>query len=253
MKYYIFQLALLLSLQLCMAQSGYEAKLSLKNGVKIKGGIVESFNEEYLKLKVTNRADPILIRYDHIRKIQFTGGHFEEGDEIEYKVQGRAGIQTKTFYHELRGGLLFGEENVSGSIHTLNGYQFSQHLGTGVGLGLNKFGNYISLPVYATVKGYLKNDKVCPFYFGDVGYGFTWRNNNDVDGYLVENVEGGLYWQLGVGYQLNYPKSAFVCTLGYLQQRSKADYIYQYWALDGVEVSEKRTIRRVSLSVGILF
>ena len=134
-----------------------------------------------------------------------------------------------------------------------NGYQFNRYLGTGFGIGMNKFGNYISLPIYATVKGYIKDSKICPFYFGDVGYGFAWRNEKEGNGYMSDNVKGGLYWQLGAGYQFNFYKSALVITLGYVNQNSKADYTYLYWAMDGVEVSEKRLLRRVNFSVGFLF
>jgi len=122
-----------------------------------------------------------------------------------------------------------------------------------LGIGLNRYGNYTSLPLYATVKGYLFDRNISPFYFGDIGYGFAWRNNKELDGYDVDNVKGGLYWQLGAGYQLNYYKSSLVFTLGYSLQSSTADYTYQYWAVDGVEVSEKRIIRRISFTVGFLF
>jgi hypothetical protein len=149
--------------------------------------------------------------------------------------------------------LLFGDENISGGLQTINGYQFSQYLGTGIGVGMNKFGNYISLPIYASIKGYILDRKVSPFYFGDVGYGLAWASDKTHEGYSINNVKGGVYWQLGAGYQFNFYNNSFVITLGYVNQNSTAEYEYDYWAIDGVEISEKRLLRRVNLSIGFLF
>lgn len=255
MKYrvaqFIFLLVFLISFS-GWSQTNKQAKIYLTNGVKISGAIIESFDDTFLQVKISSQQDPILLKYDRIKKIHFKG-RGTLYDSIEEKITTLPGIQLNTFYHELRGGLLLGEENVSGTIHTINGYQFNQYLGTGLGVGLNRFGNYISLPIYASVKGYIKNQKVSPFYFGDIGYGFAWKTNEEQDGFIVDNVQGGLYWQLGAGYQINFYKSALVFTLGYVQQNSKADYTYQYWAVDGVEVSEKRLLRRINLSFGFLF
>ena len=127
-------------------------------------------------------------------------------------------------------------------------------MGAGLGLGLNKFGNYLAVPIYATVKGYVFDKKVAPFYFADLGYGMAWNNHKNEEVFELDNVQGGLYWQLGIGYQINFYNSSFVLALGYVNQDSKADYIYHRpWDIDNVEITEKRLLRRFNFSVGFLF
>jgi len=233
-------------------QATKPAKIFLKNGAKIEGAIIGSFDDSRLFFSI-NGDDSIAMRYDYIRKIQFKGkgSAYSEFDE---KLAENPSIKRAAFYHEFRTGLLFGEDQVSFAVHTLNGYQFNQYLGTGLGIGLNTFGDYLTMPIYATVKGYILDRKVSPFYFGDVGYGFAWRNNNNADYYQVSNLKGGYYWQLGMGYQVNFFNSAFVMAIGYTNQNSQADYEYYpgYWGGTNFEVSEKRLLRRVSLTVGFL-
>jgi hypothetical protein len=236
-----------------IAQENRETKIYLKNGVRIKGAILESTTNAAINVRIENQVDPVAIKYDHIKKIKFRGYGFLNED-IDKRIDSAPGLQINSFYHELRGGLLFGDENVDVSIHSLNGYQFNKYLGTGLGVGVNKFGNYVTLPIYATIKGYLMDRAVSPFYFGDIGYGFAWDTNKNKDFYIVEDVQGGLYWQLGVGYQFNFYKSALVLSLGYVNQQSSADYTtFGWWGVGDIEVSEKRLLRRMSFSVGILF
>jgi hypothetical protein len=246
----------MLSLGCCWITSYGQAtntvKIFLKNGAKVEGAIIGSFDENRLYFTV-NGDDSIAMKYDYIRKIQFKGkgSAFRAFDE---KIASNPSIKTDAFYHEFRTGLLFGEDQVSFAVHSMNGYQFNQYLGTGLGIGLNTFGDYLSMPIYATVKGYILDRKVSPFYFGDIGYGFAWHNNNNSDYYRVSNLKGGYYWQLGLGYQVNFFNSAFTMAIGYANQDSQADYDYNpgWWGGTGYEVSEKRLLRRVSLTVGFL-
>jgi hypothetical protein len=256
MKYYfllIIFLAGYVSPNEGIAQENRATKIYLKNGVRIKGAILESTTNTAIKVRIENQIEPVAIKYDHIKKIKFRGyGNLNE--EMDNRIGSVPGLHLNSFYHEIRGGLLFGEENLDVSIHSLNGYQFSKYLGTGLGVGVNKFGNYVTLPIYATIKGYLKDGSVSPFYFGDIGYGFAWDTNKNKDFYIVDDVQGGLYWQLGFGYQFNFYKSALVLSLGYINQESSADYrTMNWWGTGDIEVSEKRLLRRVSFTVGILF
>ncbi len=255
MKYSFFSIALFFLLLVSLngvAQVNKQAKIVLKNGIKIKGGIVQSFDDS--KLKVTlGDSNVFLIRFDHIKKISFQG-YGEVSDNFGEKLNNPPSLKIESFYHEIKGGLLFGEDNVGVSLQTINGYQFSKYLGTGLGIGINKYGNYLTMPVYATIKGYLSDKKVSPFYFGDVGYGFAWKTNKNEDQFELNNVTGGLYWQIGLGYQINFYNSSMVFSLGYINQDSKADYIYyRPWDIDDVEISERRILRRFAFSVGFLF
>lgn len=255
MKHHFFKIILFVLLALSIqahAQVNQKAKIVLKNGIKINGGIVDSFDDKWLKVNIDS-SNIILIRYDHIKKIVFKGNNNPIGDSEELSAL-QSSLNIESFYHEFRGGLLIGEENTSFTVQTINGYQFSKYLGTGLGLGINKYGNYITLPIYATVKGYLYDKKVSPFYYGDIGYGFAWQSNKNENMFELDNVQGGLYWQLGLGYQVNFHNSAMTFTLGYSNQDSKAEYTYfSGWDINSVKVSERRILRRFALSIGFLF
>ncbi|MCK5210718.1 MAG: hypothetical protein KAQ79_21960, partial [Cyclobacteriaceae bacterium] len=143
MKFHFFPIALLFFFAFSIkihAQIDKKVKISLKNGVKIKGGIVESFDDSLLKVKIDD-STTFIIRYDIIAKISFKDFGNVHSDFNE-KLSNPPSLKTESFYHEIRGGLLFGEENVNVSLQTINGYQFNKYLGTGLGLGFNKFGNY---------------------------------------------------------------------------------------------------------------
>lgn len=257
MRYKFFLLSLLLVLTISIdivAQVDRQVKVKLNNGVKIKGAIVESLDDSYLKVRIDD-STTFLIRYNQINKINFKGYGNVNGN-YKKRLSNPPTLQTETFYHELRGGLLFGEEIVNVTLQTINGYQFNKYLGTGLGLGVSKYGNITTMPLYAQVKGYLFDTKVSPFYYGDIGYGFAWNTNNNEDLIELENVQGGLYWQLGLGYQINFYNSSMTFAFGYSSQDSKVEYIYyRPWdsSINDFNVSERRILRRLTFSIGFLF
>lgn len=245
---------LFIGLILCaqvQAQVNKRVKIVLNDGMIFKGVLIESFNENALKLSI-DTSNIILIGYDRIKSINFAN-YRKIKSNFEKHVSEHSFLERSPFYHELRVGMLVGEETSSFTAQTINGYQLNKYLGAGVGVGLNTYGNYRTIPVYISAKGYLFDKKVSPYYFGDVGYGFAWKTNKNENMFEVENMKGGVYWQLGLGYQVNFYNSAIVFTLGYLNQLSKIDYTYSGgWDVSEVEVSEKRNLRRVALSIGFL-
>ena len=255
MKNCIFIITILLTFACSnriFAQQGEQAKVILKNGVKISGGIVGTFDEDKINI-VLSDSERLLIRYDHIKKIRFRKYGALQGD-ISNKIQEPPSLRLDSYFHEIRGSLLFGEENLGVGLNTINGYQFSKFLGAGLGIGINKYGNYLAVPIYAQIRGYLYDRKVSPFYFGDIGYGQAWNNDKNNDVFELDNVKGGLYWQVGLGYQINFYNNSLTLALGYINQDSRADYVYyRPWDIDDVEVSERRVLRRVKFSVGFLF
>lgn len=234
------------------AQEGQQVKVFLKNGVKIKGAVVHTFDENKLVVNVMG-SDKLLIQYNHIKKVRFKK-YGVLRDDFDTSLQNPPKLKVNSYFHELRGSLLFGEETQGVALNTINGYQFNKFLGAGLGIGINKYGNYLAMPIYAQVKGYVFEKKVSPFYFGDIGYGYAWNTNKNQDVFELDNVKGGLYWQIGLGYQINFYNNSMVFSLGYINQVSKADYVYyRPWSIDDVEVSEKRILRRFAFSVGFLF
>lgn len=256
MRYISFFLAFGLLLFIVVntyAQDNKQVRILLKNGVKIKGALVESFDEDKLKVSIDSSSNLLVIPFDRINNISFKG-YGRINDKFKKRLENPPSLKVNSFYNEIRGGLMFGEDALNVALHSINGYQFSKYLGTAVGIGVNKYGNYVTMPLYAQIKGYLSEKKVSPFYFGDIGYGFAWKTSKNEDQFELDNLKGGLYWQLGLGYQINFYNSSMTFSLGYVSQDSKAEYVYyRPWDIDDVEISERRLLRRVVFSVGFLF
>ncbi len=254
-----FLLIFLLQNQL-NAQDLQKAKITLINGTRIEGYVVESMHDKYIKIDVIDN-DPLIINYHVIRKIRFYQGKNDSSiNEPSSLTQFTPGIKTKVFFHEVTGNLMFGQDNLDVALHTVNGYQYNRYLGAGIGLGIEHLQDYSAMPVYAQVKGYLFDRKVTPFYFGDIGYAFAWGNSQPNMNYENFKVHGGLYWQLGIGYQLNFPKGGMVFKFGYRNQSVKTQYSYlnPWYTFDSitsnsVEVQEDLVLRRFVLGIGFLF
>lgn len=227
-------------------------KIKLNNGTKIKNAQDITFEKEHLKTNFSGNEE-VMIRYDHIKKIRFK----EAGKikDVSYEEPfAFPALQINTFFHEIRGGLLMGENHVSATLQTINGYQFNRYLGTGLGLGINTFKQQITMPIYLSAKGYLFDKHISPFYFGDLGYGFAWNSKGFEDQTVPEKVQGGYYWQLGVGYQINYNNNSLVFAFGYLNQDTKTEFTYQNpWSGLPEKISEQRLHRRFSFTIGFLF
>lgn len=235
-----------------LAQGKKPVKIYLNNGAKINGAIVDSFDENFINIRLETQTEPIRLKYDHIKKIKF-GSYGSANKALNEKIGYSQGLELKRFFHDVKLGGLFGDEYVNVSFQTVNGYQFNKFLGVGLGAGVNNFEYYTTVPVYASVKGFLMDKKISPFYFGDIGYGFAWDRDNNQDVMALENVHGGIYWQVGVGYQINFSSSAMAFYLGYLNQKVGADYAYYNWGVGNVDVSEERTLRPITFSVGFTF
>ncbi len=244
-----------------MAQIPGMAKVRLKNGTVIKGNVFDSYDGSYVKIRLDPTQPVTYVRYEDIRKIIFrdkSGFHTLKVKDEKPEIQ-KIGLKDHSFYHELKGGILFGEDNTSITLHNINGYQFKRYLAPGLGIGFDRYGSYRTVPLYAHIKGYLLDRKVAPYYFADIGYGFAWYNSTNDEAYDVTNVHGGLYWQAGIGYRFSYPHAAMLFTLGYKNQTAGLNYVFDQrrWveiADDAsVEVSEKRILRRVAFTIGFLF
>src|SRR5690606_27491883 len=116
-----------------------------------------------------------------------------------------------------------------------------------------------SLPIYLQPRLYLKNGKVSIYYFTGIGYGPAWMNSENKNAYEKIDVKGGLTGHAGIGYQINFSKSALSFVLGYKLQKVTTHYEYfspgyDVWfpsePIKTMDMEEKRLVRRVFLTVG---
>lgn len=243
-------LGLLLVYKPVQAQDKTPVTVYLKNGKVLQGAIITSIFDEYLTLEI-DEVTHLDIQFDKIKSIYF-GKYIEE-------VKDKPAFEPKTgFLHAADIGLLFGNNaygsGSSLSVNVVNSFQFNPCLGTGLGFGLDLHGDITTLPVYASLKGVFTKKKVTPYYFLNAGYAFAWasENHNAIE---FDKVKGGWLLQPGFGYQFNMAQSALLIGLGYRVQKMTLDYHTPSWGWGNGDIfyHEERTLRRLSLSIGISF
>lgn len=226
-------------------------RIKLQSGEVVKGRIMEFDTEDGLHLQMQDGRTMWLDQGD-IKKITFR------------KLPAQASTFQKTaynplsvgrFYHQLQTGLLLGNKDADLALHAVNGYMFNQYLGTGAGIGLDRYSEYTVMPLYVQVKGFLRDHRVAPFYYANAGYGFAWHDSPE-----GADVQGGLYWEAGMGYQVQFRPFSLTCTLGYRNASARRDFDspeYDVWSSryypSGMDISEKTFFRRFYIGVGLLF
>lgn len=246
----ILILGLLLVYKPVQAQEKTPVTVYLKNGKVLQGAVITSIFEEYLTLEI-DEVTHLNIQLNKIKSIYF-GKYTREG-KTKPAFEPKVG-----FIHAADIGLLFGNNaygsGSSPSVNIVNSFQFNSYVGTGLGLGLDLHGNITTLPVYVNLKGALTKKKVTPYYFLNAGYAFAWDSEND-SFIEYDKVQGGWLLQPGFGYQFNMAQSALLVGLGYRIQKMTLDYHTSSWGWGNSDIfyHEERTLRRLSLSVGITF
>ncbi|GEM_PF-2272383 len=255
-------LILLMLMSTSTSQAQSFAKINLRNYTKLKGNILQSFDSTGIILSVD--GTPMHIPYSQIRTIKL---NYKKRDEFKaFRDQIASEDYSfpqfeKGYYHSIGLGVISGSDYSNLSASLVNGYKFHKHLHTGLGVNYDRYDRFSAIPIYAEAKGFVKEGKFVPFYFGHIGYGFTVEDSRDE--YYNESFEstGGLYWKIGLGYQVNFYKTALALSIGYGNQNSTSEYLSNYyypsyssyWPGPPTEVSEKRSLRRVDVKINLLF
>lgn len=263
------RIPILLVLFLCLGQSiAYgqqyisKAKVVIVNREVLRGYLFEPWTGGNISLKITGKTSVEIDSAD-IKKVKLVGlkGSQTYNNVTSRSRNGEFG-KKEGFYHQIYTGLSFGEIDVNPSIGMINGYRFNQLFALGLGVSYDRFASAAALPVYLQSRLYIKNDKTSLFYFTDVGYGAAWQNRERSSDWEQIKTTGGLMGQAGIGYQINFSKSALNFTLGYKLQKMKTHaeyYSYPYDPFGNLkdtapskfrEIEERRLIRRVAFTVG---
>lgn len=246
----VFALLLSAFITACAQEMEQEAAIYLKNGSVIRGKLVMSMFDDYMTVK---KGDTEFeeIWYNKIDRIVFGKDVVKPGDTIP-------AFYTKPgFMHMTEVGLIAGNnENVESnafSISTVNGYRFNKFYGVGVGLGIDSYERITMMPVFLSLRGNLKKTKVTPIYYLNVGYSAAWEHD-DATGVNYEYVRGGWMVQPGLGYMFAFRAMALYFNVGYKIQQSSLSYAYEGgWTITPIEIQEERTMKRITLGLGIAF
>ena len=266
--------ASLLGLLLVLAEAGYgqstaqpqEITVFLKNGKIVRGMTTLSMFEGYFTVE-EDAFNQTHIPYADIAQIVF--GPISDATKVKVKKVNRDvpfTIKEKGYFGMIDFGFLMQNRSyldyglgggVGVTLTMVNGYAFNPHVRVGLGVGLESYG-YNSLstaPVFLSLSGLVNKRRWSPYYFLNAGGSTAWVNQG---GYGVNtyDTKGGLMLQPGVGYRYNVGKVGVSFGIGYKMQKARVRYRWEDWNTGNqmeIEVDERRTLRRLSMTVGVHF
>ena len=185
----------------------------LKDGRVIKGSIIKPLDANGVQI-MTTESDVYTFSAAEVSRVT--------REEIQHD-----NLRNKVFVHDGKGftnittlGYGFGIGSVGDAnneedyfaLHTVNGFHINRMISLGLGLGVEGYGDYELIPLYADIRVYPSLTEWAPFFYGDLGYGL---------GVLEKGVDGGLMAGLGGGIQRSVnPNLALVASIGYRYQEN---------------------------------
>lgn len=225
--------------------------IQLKNGNTVKGTLVEKIPGETITLR-TIENEELKVAYTDIQKITNT--------TVQEKSE-KAGPDTiKPYIYKKRGfinhteaSFILGVGTVSGvgqkntdrgfGIRMVNGFQFSETMSLGLGLGLEKYMDAVLVPVTFDARATLLKGKTSPTININFGYAPNIKGFKEGGGFVVNP-------SFGVKTYVSR-KTAFFFNVGYKIQQDK----YGYYA--GGDFMNKKmatvTFNFINFSVGLAF
>jgi hypothetical protein len=239
----------------------YRTKVVLKNRQVVRGYSFEPWLGGRLRLQLASATFAEIDSADIQKVSQQAPGSSQTFLTFRQKRHAGEYGQHRGFFHHVFIGPSFGERDLNLSMGLLNGYRFDDRYALALGVNYDRFARVAALPIYLQGRAYLINERVSFYTFADAGYSPAWENKSWSTALETFTSSGGLLGQLGLGYQVNYYKSALTFGLGYKIQKLHNQYeFYQYqytadWSnptlVKYMDIDERRQIRRVVLTVGI--
>ncbi len=223
----------------------------LKNG-SIFRGQVEAY-EIGGDLKLRMDAHKVMtIPAMAIKKIVQELTETEKSTQVETTVYAfrENGLHFVTTIGYIGGNDQFGNYKDGFNAHFQGIYHFNRLIGTGIGVGIDFYNVNLGsiVPIYATMRGYLKAKNVSPYYQLAAGYGIP-SINDETSGFT--SSKGGYYLAPELG--LRFGGSADTnFTMGLGLQWQKARYTLDFGDTISNNI-DSYTFRRFNFKIGILF
>lgn len=208
---------------LCLATTlaAQDQKVLLKNGSLLRGQI-ETFNNGTISLRIDS-ASVIILQASSIAKIGFRPKKTTLSNRIVKQIEALNNSQNKVeYYHQLRFGLLNGEDaNFFRRLSTLSmDYTFYRKseglLHTGVGVALDYYTSFVSLPVFFEFRHDFSHKPTHLFLYTRLGYARA-KAREELTGNFGK-VIGKEMWTLGIGHEWPLGKSHLMISAGFRQQ-----------------------------------
>ncbi len=179
--------------------------IHLKNGVKIRGTVVEQIEGESLKVQL---KDGSIISYPMSIVKKVTTSHKDKEDKKEPNTNI---ILSKTNNVGYNGffdfGYVFNINNYNADrleLSTSHGYQFNPYVYLGAGIGFDYYteADQISIPIFANIRVTPLDNSITPFVDAKIGY-----TAGDISGFYFSPSIGcrfGLSHNVGLNIGLGY-------------------------------------------------
>lgn len=190
----------------------------LKNGQVVKGSIIKPLDADGVQI-MTTKGEVYTFPASEVRRVSREEISHDnlKNQVLAHKAEGFTNTTTLGYGFSIGtvgdGKAGDGDDGLSYfAIHTVNGYHLSRNLSLGLGVGVEWYGDYELVPVYADLRYFPALTEWAPFFYGDLGYGL---------GFLDNNADGGILFGLGGGLQRSFnPRFALVASLGYRYQEN---------------------------------
>ncbi len=198
--------------------------IQLKNGNTVKGTLVEKIPGETIVIR-TAENEELKLAYADIQKIT-NNEALENASTIKTDSIKPYPYKRRGFINHLEASFILGVGTVSNvgqkntdrgfGIRLVNGYQFSETMALGLGIGLERYTNEVLVPVTFDARATLLKGKTSPTININVGYAPNIKGFEEGGGIVVNP-------SLGVKTYVSR-KTAFFFNVGFKFQQDKYTY-----------------------------
>lgn len=241
-----------------LAQQGGLTSVTTKNGMTVKGELVNLMQGEFVELK-TPLGTNLRIGWEDIATLDF----LPAAQQVVKPSRTNYPYNDSTYYLSLSGGYPFGLDSwgypsVGFSVSATVGKSFGPKVNVGVCLGYDFYWhpNTGIVPLGLELRGRTKDIGFTPFYFLQTGYGFVGYSEYE-SSWRSGQATGGFFASPGIGIMSKKrPHSTWFLQFGVKMQTTKAEYWDRIWDFNtprDVFVEEKVAFRRIDLKFGYIF
>ena len=227
----------------------------LKSGSIFRGQIEMYEIGKELKLR-TSKNNVMVFKAKNIKKIvqepttAEKAAQLNKPENIKQTYAFREnGLHFSTMIGYIGGNNQFGNYTDAFNVHFQSIYQHNRLLGAGLGVGVDFYNVNLGsiIPIYGTIRGYLKAKNVSPYYQIAAGYGISVNGESS----SFTDSSGGYYLAPELGFRFGGSAETNM-TVGLGLQWQQATYTQDFG--DTISKNEDEyTFRRFNFKIGILF
>ena len=220
--------SLLIAFMLCISGIVFsqteQYTIQLKNGNTVKGTLVEKIPGETITIK-TAENEELKLTYEEIQKITTTEA-LEKAANVDHDSIQPYRYKRRGFINHTEASFILGVGSVAGTtqknedrgfgIRTVNGFQFSETMALGIGLGIERYIDAILIPVTVDIRATLRKGKTSPTININAGYAPNVKGFKEGGGFTI-NPSFGIKTYIS-------RKTAFIFNVGYKIQQDQYTY-----------------------------